>query len=86
MVSQSRVAQGISECADEGCGLERELKDWVNANLDANAYQAGAAIEYSLQTCSAIATALNKADALLTVSWYSEVGTESATTPAPAWM
>jgi hypothetical protein len=36
--------------------------------------------------CSAMATALSSAEALLTVSWYSDVGTESATTPAPAWI
>lgn len=36
------------------------------------------------QNCSAIFTALKSADALLIVSWYSEAGTESATTPAPA--
>ena len=27
-----------------------------------------------------------QAEALLMVSWYSEAGTESATTPAPAWI
>ena len=34
--------------------------------------------------CSAIATALKSAEALLIVSWYSEAGMESATIPAPA--
>ena len=38
------------------------------------------------QNSSAIATAFNKAEALLIVSWYSEAGTESATMPAPAWI
>src|SRR5262249_27896548 len=33
----------------------------------------------------AIATARSTARALLTVSWYSVSGTESATSPAPAW-
>lgn len=40
----------------------------------------------SSQSWLAMAAALNKAEALLTVSWYSEAGTLSATTPAPAWM
>lgn len=46
----------------------------------------GSVARVSAQSCSAMATALNSAEALLTVSWYSEAGTESATTPAPAWM
>jgi hypothetical protein len=36
--------------------------------------------------CSAMATALNIARALFTVSSYSFSGTESATIPAPLWM
>ena len=35
---------------------------------------------------SAMARAVNGADALLMHSWYSDSGLESATTPQPAWM
>src|SRR5690606_18310021 len=42
--------------------------------------------ERAVYSCSAMATALKSAEALLTVSWNSDSGTLSATTPAPAWM